>query len=92
MNIKGEKDKLEEHTLNSMTPIWKKKQSDVSEEEYNNFYTDKFYDYEKPLKVIRSEVEGLTSYQTLLFIPSHAPYNYYTIKKDLISLYYCIFL
>ena len=82
MNIKGEKDKLEETTINSMIPIWKKKQSEVTDEEYNNFYTDKFYDYEKPLKVIRSEVEGLTSYQTLLFIPSHAPYNYYTKEYE----------
>ena len=82
MNIKGENDKEEEHTINSMIPIWKKKQSEVTDEEYNNFYTDKFYDYEKPLKVIRSEVEGLTSYQTLLFIPSHAPYNYYTKEYE----------
>ena len=65
-------------TLNSMIPIWKKDQKEVKEEEYNDFYTDKFYDYEKPLKVIRTSVEGLTSYQGLLFIPSHAPYNYYT--------------
>ena len=82
MNIKGKEDKLEETTINSMIPIWKKKQSEVTDEEYNNFYTDKFYDYEKPLKVIRSEVEGLTSYQTLLFIPSHAPYNYYTKEYE----------
>ena len=82
MNIKGEKDKVEETTVNSMIPIWKKKQTEVTDEEYNNFYTDKFYDYEKPLKVIRSEVEGLTSYQTLLFIPSHAPYNYYTKEYE----------
>ena len=78
MNIKGEEDKIETRTINSMIPIWKKKQSEVKEEEYNDFYTDKFYDYEKPLKVIRTEVEGLTSYDALLFIPSHAPYNYYT--------------
>jgi len=65
-------------TLNSMTPIWKKPKSEVKDEDYQDFYTDKFYDYEKPLKVIRSEVEGRTSYQTLLFIPSHAPYNYYS--------------
>lgn len=65
-------------TLNSMTPIWKKSKSEVKDEDYQDFYTDKFYDYEKPLKVIRSEVEGRTSYQTLLFIPSHAPYNYYS--------------
>lgn len=82
MNIKGKEDKLEETTINSMIPIWKKKQSEVTDDEYNNFYTDKFYDYEKPLKVIRSEVEGLTSYQTLLFIPSHAPYNYYTKEYE----------
>ena len=63
--------------LNSMTPIWKKPKSEVTDEDYQDFYTDKFYDYEKPLKVIRS-VEGRTSYQTLLFIPSHAPYNYYS--------------
>ena len=81
MNIKGEKDKLEETTINSMIPIWKKKQSEVTDEEYNNFYTDKFYDYEKPLKVIRSEVEGLTSYQTLLFIPS----DYYSFVKGLVD-------
>ncbi len=82
MNIKGEEDKITEETINGMIPIWKKKQSEVTEEEYHNFYTDKFYDYEKPLKVIRSEVEGLTSYQTLLFIPSHAPYNYYTKEYE----------
>ena len=79
---KGEDDKEEtvstDKTLNSMTPIWKKPKSEVKDEEYQDFYTDKFYDYEKPLKVIRSEVEGRTSYQTLLFIPSHAPYNYYS--------------
>ena len=82
MNHKDEKDKEEVHTVNSMIPIWKKKQSEVTDEEYNNFYTDKFYDYEKPLKVIRSEVEGLTSYQTLLFIPSHTPFNYYTKEYE----------
>ena len=78
MDIKGEKDKIETKTINSMTPIWKKKQSEVKEEEYNNFYTDEFYDYEKPLKVIKTSVEGLTSYDALLFIPSHAAFNYYT--------------
>ena len=69
---------IETKTLNSMIPIWKKKQKDVSEEEYHDFYIDKFYDYEHPLKVITSSVEGLTSYNSLLFIPSHAPFNYYT--------------
>ena len=76
---KSKKIKVKElKTLNSMVPIWKKNKKDVKEEEYNDFYADKFYDYEKPLKVIKSEVEGLTSYSGLLFIPSHAPYNYYT--------------
>ncbi len=73
-----EKKSVEDKTLNSMTPIWKKAKNSVKDEEYNDFYTDKFYDYEKPLKIIRSEVEGRCSYQTLLFIPSHAPYNYYS--------------
>ena len=82
MSLPKEEGKLEEETINSMIPIWKKKQSEVKDEEYNDFYTDKFYDYEKPLKVIRSEVEGLTSYQTLLFIPSHAPFNYYTKEYE----------
>ena len=82
MELPKEDEKKEIETINSMIPIWKKKQSEVKDEEYNNFYTDKFYDYEKPLKVIRSEVEGLTSYQTLLFIPSHAPYNYYTKEYE----------
>ena len=68
--------------LNSRVPIWKKKQKDVKDEEYNDFYTDKFYDYEHPLKVIKSEVEGLTSYNALLFIPSHAPFNYYTKEYE----------
>ena len=73
---------VETRTLNSMIPIWKKKQKDVKDSEYNDFYTDKFYDYEKPLKVIKTEVEGMTSYQGLLFIPSHAPYNYYTKEYE----------
>ena len=79
---KKKKTVKKEETLNSMIPIWKKKKSEVQEEDYNNFYTDKFYDYEKPLRIIKSEVEGLTSYQALLFIPSHAPYNYYTKEYE----------
>lgn len=73
-----EENKIKDKTLNSMVPIWKKGKSSVKDEDYNSFYTDKFYDYETPLKVIRSEVEGRCSYTTLLFIPSHAPYNYYS--------------
>ena len=76
------KDSKEVETLNSMIPIWKKKQKDVKEEDYENFYMDKFNDYDKPLKVIPSSVEGMISYQSLLFIPSHAPYDYYTQEYE----------
>ena len=82
MHIEGEENTLEEKTINSMIPIWKKKKKQVEDSEYNDFYSDKFYDYEKPLKVIHTEVEGLTSYQALLFIPAHAPYNYYTKEYE----------
>ena len=82
MYVSSEKDSLEEKTINSMIPIWKKKKNQVKDSEYVDFYTDKFYDYEKPLKTIRTEVEGLTSYQALLFIPSHAPYDYYTKEYE----------
>ena len=71
-------DKVEVETINSMVPLWKKKASDVTEEEYNNFYMDKFNDFDKPLKEIHTSVEGMCSYNGLLFIPSHAPYDYYT--------------
>lgn len=73
-----EKEVQEDKTLNSMIPIWHKKKKDVKEEDYNDFYTDKFYDYEKPLHVIQSDVEGRSSYKALLFIPSHAPFDYYS--------------
>ena len=75
----GEYDTVSEtEVLNSMTPIWKRAKSEVSTEEYNSFYTDKFYDYEAPLKVINQKSEGTATYTALMFIPSHAPYNYYT--------------
>ncbi|MBQ4583698.1 MAG: molecular chaperone HtpG [Bacilli bacterium] len=64
-------------TLNSMVPLWKKDKNKITEDEYNNFYTGKFMDYENPLKVIHTTMEGLTTYKALLFIPSHAPYDYY---------------
>lgn len=76
------KDTKEVETLNSMVPIWKKASKDVKDEDYDNFYMDKFSDYDKPLKVISSSVEGMTSYQSLLFIPSHAPYDYYTQEYE----------
>ena len=65
-------------TLNSMVPIWKKPQSAVTEEEYKNFYTEKFFDFEAPAKVITQKSEGTATYTALMFIPAHAPYNYYT--------------
>ena len=71
-------DKKEIEVLNSMVPIWKKSKSEVSDTDYENFYMDKFSDFDKPLKVISSSVEGMCSYKSLLFIPSHAPYDYYT--------------
>ena len=74
--------KIETETLNSMVPIWKKKKSDVTDEEYNSFYTTKFGDFEKPAKIIRSSVEGLLNYDMLLFIPQQLPYNYYTKEYE----------
>lgn len=65
-------------TLNSMVPLWKKSASEVTEEEYASFYQDKFYDYEAPLKTISQRSEGLSTFEALLFIPAHAPYDYYT--------------
>ena len=65
-------------TLNSMVPLWKKSASEVSEEEYNRFYADKFFDYEAPCRVITQNSEGTATFTALMFIPSHAPYNYYS--------------
>jgi len=74
--------------INSMIPIWKKNKKDVTDEDYNNYYTDTYYDYEKPLKVISTSVEGVVSYKGLLFIPSHAPYDFYTKEYEKgLSLY-----
>ncbi len=82
------KDTKKVETLNSMVPIWNKNKKDVKDEDYDNFYMDKFSDYDKPLKVITSNVEGLTSYKSLLFIPSHAPYDFYTQEYEKgLSLY-----
>ncbi len=76
----------ENETLNSMIPIWKKE--NVKDEDYDNYYIDKYYDYEKPLKVIKTSVEGICSYKGLLFIPSHAPYDFYTKEYEKgLSLY-----
>ena len=72
----------EEETINSMIPIWKKNKNEVSEAEYNTFYNDKFLDYDKPLKTIHSKVEGQCTYNALLYIPSHLPYDFYTKEYE----------
>lgn len=72
----------EDETLNSMIPIWKKSSSEVTDEDYNNYYKDKFSDYEDPIKVIRQRTEGSADYTALLFIPSHAPYDYYSREYE----------
>lgn len=69
---------FEEETLNSMVPLWRKNKKSVKPEEYEKFYKEKFYAYDKPLHVIHQKAEGTTSYQALLFIPEKADYNYYS--------------
>jgi molecular chaperone HtpG len=79
---------MEEETVNSMIPIWKKNKKDVTEEEYNSFYSNKFFDYDKPLKTIHTAVEGQVSYNAILYIPSHLPFDFYTKEYEKgLSLY-----
>ena len=87
---KGEKkteyeEYIEDKTLNSMVPIWQKNKDEVTDEEYDSYYQDKFNDYEKPALRINASVEGAVTYKALLYIPSRAPYDYYTkeYKKGL---------
>ena len=68
----------EMETLNSMVPIWQRAKKDVTDEEYDAFYREKFFDYNKPLRVIHSSAEGSVSFKALLYIPSKAPYDFYT--------------
>ena len=72
------RDVTELRTLNSMIPLWKKAKSEIKPEDYNNFYKDKFYDYEDPARVIHSKTEGQATYSALMFIPKHPPFDYYT--------------
>ena len=69
---------IERETLNSMIPLWKKNKKDITEEELNNFYKEKFSDYEDPLLSLFVKVDGMLTYDALLYIPSHAPYNLYS--------------
>ena len=71
-----------EETVNSMIPLWKKDKKDITEEEYQNFYSAKFFDYDKPLKTIHTKVEGQCSYNALLYIPGHLPYDFYTKEYE----------
>ncbi len=71
-----------EETVNSMIPLWKKEKKDITEEEYQNFYSSKFFDYDKPLKTIHTKVEGQCSYNALLYIPGHLPYDFYTKEYE----------
>ena len=73
---------IEEETINSMIPIWKKNKKEVTETEYDTFYNDKFMDYDKPLKTIHTSVEGQCSYNALLYIPSHLPFDFYTKEYE----------
>lgn len=72
------RDVTELRTLNSMIPLWKKAKNEIKPEDYNNFYKDKFYDYEDPARVIHTKTEGQATYSALMFIPKHPPFDYYT--------------
>ena len=82
----GTKDEYEEYTeeeiINSLVPIWKRNKKDITDEEYDTFYSDKFFDYEKPLRHIHTAAEGTISYNSLIYIPSHASYDYYSKEYE----------
>ena len=69
---------MELETLNSMVPIWQRAKKDVTEEEYETFYREKFFDYNKPLRTIHTSAEGSVSFKALMYVPSKAPYDFYT--------------
>lgn len=72
----------EEETVNSMVPIWRKTKAEVTEEDYNQFYKEKFFDFTDPARVIRSSTEGTATYTALLFIPARTPFDYYTKEYE----------
>ncbi len=72
----------ETETVNSMVPLWRRNKNELTDEDYNNFYKEKFFDYENPARVIHSSTEGAATYNALLFIPARAPYNYYTREYE----------
>lgn len=73
---------FEDETLNSMVPIWRKNKNELKDEDYENFYMDKHFGYEKPAKYIHANVDGITSYNAILYIPAHAPYNFYSKEYE----------
>ena len=72
----------ENETINSMVPLWRRNKNELTDEDYNNFYKDKFFDYDSPLRVIHSNTEGTATYNALLFIPARTPYNYYSREYE----------
>lgn len=83
----GTEDEYEEYTeekqLNSMVPLWRKNKNEITREEYDSFYSEKFFDWEKPLHIIHSKTEGQVTYDALMYIPAHAPFDYYS--KDYVK-------
>lgn len=75
-------DTIETKTLNSMVPIWRKNKNELTDEDYNKFYSDKFYDYEAPLKHIHVKNEGASTYNALLYIPAKTPYDFYSKEYE----------
>lgn len=73
---------IERETINSMVPIWKKNKNELKDEDYNNFYKEKFFDYTDPVAHIHVKTEGTATYNSLLYIPSKAPYDYYTREYE----------
>ncbi len=69
---------IEDETFNSMIPLWKKPAAEVTDEQYGNFYKEKYYDFEAPLKTIRQKAEGGINFEAMMFIPAHAPFDYYS--------------
>lgn len=82
-NTKDEYEKyMEEETINSMVPIWRRNKNELTEEDYENFYQEKRYGFDKPLRSIHFSVDGMMSYRSILYIPSKAPYDFYTKEYE----------
>ncbi|MBW9152549.1 molecular chaperone HtpG [Clostridium estertheticum] len=75
-------DFVEEKTVNSMVPLWRKNKSELTDEDYNNFYAEKHYGFDKPLKHIHISVDGVISYNSILYIPEKTPYDFYTKEYE----------